>query len=389
MPIVQSGLAAVECLGCKAEGKLSWVACLPIDIYLRQISSAFNYCLQQIAVLASVILGIFALTVAAAGQAMPAGLSKDCSSYKSIPLPVEAASAPVPKSFPNCASYRSYRGIGRPVNYAAARSCAWQERAAQQAELSQSPKEPIAWVVGGSLILADIYFNGDGVNRNIPLAMRFACEFDESAAKFALPKIEKLNGPMNSQAPFELCEYAGTTFTLNFCQSYQSKINEDHRSRFYDQFMLAMPPEQKASFGKLLAAKKTYIQAHSSEVDQGGTIRAIRTIGSMDILEDLFHTDVVHFERKQWPAISVTQIAAADVLLESEYKKKALQLRMHTKEEVDMGAVTESGLGRVEKAWKSYRDAWTAFARLRYPSAAESIRAKVTLDRRRLLKTIE
>jgi hypothetical protein len=369
--------------------KLRWVASFPIDIYFRQMSGTFNYCLLRLAVVASVILGIFALTVAAAGPVMPARLSEDCSSYKSNPLPVEAASAPVPKSFPNCASYRSFRGIGRSVDYAAARSCAWQERAAQQAELSQSPKEPIAWVVGGSLILADIYFNGAGVQRNIPLAMRFACEFDESAPKFALPKIEKLDGPMNSQAPFELCEYAGTTFTLSFCQSYKSEINEDHRSRFYDRFMLAMPPEQKASFGKLLAAKRTYIQAHSSEVDQGGTIRAIRTTGSMGILEDLFHTDVVHFERKQWPAISVTQITAADALLESEYKKKAMQLRMHTKEEVDMGAVTESGLGHVEKAWESYRDAWMAFARLRYPSAIEAIRAKVTLDRRRLLKTIE
>ena len=62
---------------------------------------------------------------------------------------------------------------------------------------------------------------------------------------------------------------------------------------------------------------------------------------------------------------------------------------MHTKEEVGMSAVTESGLGHVEEAWKSYCDAGTAFARLRYPSAAEAIRAKVTLDRRRLLKTIE
>jgi hypothetical protein len=336
----------------------------------------------------SVII-IVALAISAASQSMSAGPSENCSAYELVALPLEAASVPTPKSFPDCASYRSYRGINRPVNYAEARACAWQERLAQQAELSQNPKEPISWVVGGSLILADIYFNGAGVQQNIPLATRFACEFDEIAAKLVLPETAKLKGPMNAQAPFELCDYAATTFTMNFCKSYESKIEENNRSRFYDRLMSAMTPEQKAAFGKLLAAEKAYIQAHASEVDQGGTIRGIRTMGSMDLLENFFHTDLVHFERKQWPEISASQIAAADALLEREYKKKVLQLRMHTKEEIDMGAVTESGFVGAEEAWKSYRDAWAAFARLRYPSSTEAIRAKVTLDRRRLLKTIE
>jgi hypothetical protein len=43
--------------------------------------------------------------------------------------------------------------------------------------------EPIVWAVGGSLILADIHFNGAGVKHNIPLAMRFACESEEGMAK--------------------------------------------------------------------------------------------------------------------------------------------------------------------------------------------------------------
>ena len=126
----------------------------------------------------------------------PRRLPADCSAYASIPLPAEAENALAPKTPPACASYRSYRGIGRPVNYSKARACAWQERLAQQADLGQNQKEPTAWVVGGSLILADIYFNGAGVKRNIPLAMRFACESEEGMAKLALPDIAKLNGSL-------------------------------------------------------------------------------------------------------------------------------------------------------------------------------------------------
>src|SRR5471032_2866772 len=96
--------------------------------------------------------------VAAVGQNASAALAADCADYVSIALPLEAEKTPVPKTPPACASYRSYRGIGRPANYSEARACAWQERLAQKADLGQNQKEPTAWVVGGSLILADIYF---------------------------------------------------------------------------------------------------------------------------------------------------------------------------------------------------------------------------------------
>lgn len=137
----------------------------------------------------TIIAGTLTLAIAAVGQIEPAELPASCSAFASVPLPAEAEKVPVPEISPACASYRSYRGIGRPVNYSQARKCAWRERLAQKAGLRQNQKEPIAWVVGGSLILADMYFNGAGVKRNIPLAMRFACESEEGMAMLALPDI--------------------------------------------------------------------------------------------------------------------------------------------------------------------------------------------------------
>ena len=204
-----------------------------------------------------------------------------------MPLPAEAKKVPAPKTSPACASYRSYRGIGRPVNYSEARACAWQERLAQGADLGQNEQEPTAWVVGGSLILADIYFNGAGVKRNIPLAIRLACESDEGTAKLALGEIAKLDGSPRAHGLFEFCDYASTTFSMNFCSDYASEIEDDRRNRYYNSLKSSMTSEQQAAFDKLLAAQNAYIQAHASEVDQGGTIRVIRTIGSQGILEDL------------------------------------------------------------------------------------------------------
>jgi hypothetical protein len=165
----------------------------------------------------AILLGSYALSFVARAQSTDGELPTNCSAYESVPLPAEAEKAPAPKSFPDCASYRSYRGIGRPQNYAEARACGWQERLAQKADLSQNPKEPSAWIIGGSLTLADIYINGAGVQRNIPLAMRFACESEEGMATLALPEISKLKDSPHTDKPFEFCDYAASTITMNFC----------------------------------------------------------------------------------------------------------------------------------------------------------------------------
>jgi hypothetical protein len=79
----------------------------------------------------------------------------------------------------------------------------------------------------------------------------------------------------------------------------------------------------------------------------------------------------------------------ADALLHRQYVKKLQQLRTQTKESIDQGAVTAGHLPSAEETWQTYRDAWVTFARLRYPAAVAVIRAEITLDRYRLLKTIQ
>lgn len=337
---------------------------------------------------AAILAGNCAVATAAIAQNKSAELPANCSAYASVPLPAEANKFPAPKTPPACASYRSYRGLGRPVNYSQARVCAWRERLAQKAGLRQNAAQPTAWVVGGSLILADIYINGAGVKRNIPLAMYFACEFEPGTAMLALPDVRKFARSQRSHKRFEFCDYAASTISMDFCGDYESQIDDARRSHYYHSLKSSMTPEQQAAFTKLLAAENAYITTHASEVDQGGTIRAIRTMGSQSILEDLFHTEVVQFERKEWPRLPERQTQMANVWLQHEYKKRLKQLGLQSKDDIDEGAVSASNLTKVEKVWNNYRDAWVAFARLRYPDHVATIQAKITLDRYRYVKTI-
>ena len=102
---------------------------------------------QSLGLVTAVVMASFAVAIAAIGQDTSAELPAKCSNYSSLPLPAEAERAPVPNTTPACDSYRSYRGIGRPVNYGEARACAWRERLAQKAQIGQPP------VVGGRSFL--------------------------------------------------------------------------------------------------------------------------------------------------------------------------------------------------------------------------------------------
>jgi len=97
---------------------------------------------------------------------------------------------------------------------------------------------------------------------------------------------------------------------------------------------------------------------------------------------------VVRFARKEWPALTDDQIAKADGALHHEYEKQLGQLRAQPRDANDLTSVTADHVAGVEKVWDRYRDAWVAFARLRYPDDVARIRAEITLDRWRFLKTI-
>ena len=65
-------------------------------------------------------------------------------------------------------------------------------------------------------------------------------------------------------------------------------------------------------------------------------------------------------------ALTFHEITMADAWLNREYVDRLQQLGTHTQESIDQGAVTASNLSIVEETWLTYRDAWVAFARLRY-----------------------
>jgi uncharacterized protein YecT (DUF1311 family) len=304
-----------------------------------------------------------AATLFAQSRDTEAQIKAKCEKYLLTPLPAEATAVAAPKKWPECDSYKSYSGIGTKVDYVAARRCAWAERLAFQADLE--PRYTVASIVGGSAMLSVLFANGEGVEQNLLLAGRFACE---AGIGHGLKDIEAVpSNPIQAGKKFKYCGEAYTTFEMNYCAAYDSEIAAQKREDVLASFSSRWPKDQQEAFKLLEHVKENYVEAHGrGETYMGGTIRALRENGVEERQRDKFLAAVQAFEGGHLPHGSASDYAKADAALNLLYRKAVAVAEAHKLE--DEGAIQPEGIRNAERAWLKYRDEWVAFAKLHYPA---------------------
>ena len=293
-----------------------------------------------------------------------------CRDYLKTPIPSEASEVAQPKVWPVCNSHKLYSGIGTKVDYTAARKCAWSERLASQADIE--PRYTVASVFGGAAMLTVLYANGEGVGKNFPLALRFACEAGGAPAEIAirLKHIESLDTKvLAASAKFDFCDDITSGFMEGFCAAYSSELADQRRSEPMNAISARMSPTQREAFIQLVKAQEAYAHAHATgEIDLGGTARAMYQIDAEQTLRDDFLVALQSFEAGKFPTGSAAHYRNADARLNSAYRKAIIDAEVHKN---DYGAVQPEGIRGAERAWLTYRDAWVTFAKLRYPAVSE------------------
>ena len=304
-----------------------------------------------------------------------------CEKYLQTPLPAEASAIATPKTWPECNSYKLYSGIGTKVDYATARKCAWFERLAIKADIE--PRYTVASVVGGSAMLAVLYANGEGVEQNIPLAGRFACE---AGIGHGLKDIEALPpSPVQAGKEFKYCDEAYTTFEIGFCAGWDSEIQDQSRLSSIHRLSAMWPVAQRDALLALVKTNDIYSSAHANrEIDLSGSGRAIWQFNAEWLLREQFMTALKAFEQGQLPHGSGDDSAHADTDLNRAYHKA---INMAEAGKSGYGAIQPEGIRNTERVWLKYRDAWIAFAKLHYPTiSVYSWLTLLTNDRIAVLK---
>jgi uncharacterized protein YecT (DUF1311 family) len=332
-----------------------------------------------------IALALAILTISTARLFAQLGLDPEmksaCGKYAETPLPAEALAVASPKRWPFCNSYKFYGGAQSPVDYEAARNCAWSERLASQAGLE--PVYLFGRAFGGSAMLTLLYSNGQGVEKNIPLAIRFACEsgWAPGLVDGYVEQLEVAKGRHpSSDSTFRFCDGFPGSFMEDYCEHYDAQQADQTRSSTLKDLSSPWPEPQRRALAALEEAQLGYSEAHAKgEPDTAGASRTTQQIRAQQSLRNSFLAAVRAFEASSPPTAPATSAAQADAELDRVYTK-AVGDAESARSNPD--AVLAEDLHTAQDAWLTYRDAWLAFAKLRYPTLdAGSLLALLTRDR--------
>jgi len=216
-------------------------------------------------------------------------------------------------------------------------------------------------------MLAVLYANGEGVERDVALAMRFSCESEGAPAEIS-GRLEHLQQIQTGKTPghFGYCDDVTSGFMQGFCAAVDAELSEQTRLDEVQRLTSFWPRAQQTAFARVQKVEKAYADAHGGgEINIAGTGRAMFEIEATQKLRDGFYDAVRGLEKRLPDATDESEEKAANSDLNDLYRKV---IALAETKKSEYGAVQPDGIRLAERAWLVYRDAWIKFAAIRYPS---------------------
>lgn len=275
------------------------------------------------------------------------------------PIPLKDTPSPeAVRSLAKCASVNLYYGIGVTADLEKARHCAYLERDRQD-----------GFPVAGSALLSMIYANGDGVKRNMDLAITLACELDNDDYVRHLARLRKEKWRGND---VDVCDFLQDANGTAICTDLSEKVHEIDRQEKLSTLMKPWSKQDREAFRSLDKAFHSYVKAHEdNEVACNGVWCGVFSINEGAKLKDEFLSDLTGIEAGQFPRFSEDEFTEADRELNRVYQES--QKTYPIANEDEWNSITREGIKKTERAWLEYREAWVRFARQRYPKIAAGI----------------
>lgn len=312
----------------------------------------------------------------AASRAICRGLQGVAPPAADAPTPAEAA------SLVDCSSEALLFGIGGPADPRAARLCAWVEKKAADPQVTDLG-------FTGDRTLMTIYADGLGVPRNLDVAAALACraggapsEVDARVRRLARLKAEGWTG-----TDFSPCDDAATGLMRGTCADHGQLVARSGRARAFTALSAGWSAADRAAFAPLKRAEAALVDARGQdESDPSGADREVVAVRAEEGQERAFAALLDDAEAGRVAPASAAEARAAESALDSA--SRALAARTPTparaagKVPTRAAAVTPAGLAAGERAWTRYRDAWLAFAKVRYPALApDALSARLARER--------
>lgn len=312
----------------------------------------------------SVVLVLAASALSQSSTADP-GAKRMCAAVKDVQLPPgDQPTADEKKSLANCSSEDLYFGFGGPPDPVKARQCAYEEMEQGKDDLD----------IAGRAVLMMVYANGKGVDRNLDVATKLACEMkqspgDQAGTIYELDRLRKYSATPR----FSVCDHSAGQHLYNSCAILGDRFDQMEREKRIAAITAPWTEKEKKAFAHLRdAAEKFFNSRASSEIDLRPTFevqeRAFMERGFIEKLEKLQSGDL--------PAYSASDLKKVQAHVDRAYAETQKDPNRR------WGTATVQGVRQTQQLWLAYRDAWVKFGKVKYQRvSADSWRTWITQER--------
>jgi len=264
----------------------------------------------------------------------------------------------------DCIAENLYYGIGRKADLREARLCAFVDIALKN-----------ILVFGSHSVLMMTYANGDGVKRDLPLARKFACAIDSTTDELAarlrhLDAIEKAGA---SAARIDICDDVSGPFMLRECAAHAARLSQQARELRWVEIKRRWSAPEAAAFEQMRVRARAYFESRiENELDLQDPSRTTLAINERESLESGLIEHISRLEKGQLPSATAEQAATASTAREAALAgaRAAAVATAGQQQFGPLGTIRPEGIRATDRVWARYRDAWIAFAAVRYPKVS-------------------
>lgn len=280
----------------------------------------------------------------------------------------------------DCDSEALYYGIGMPAAPVQARQCAL---------LETRNADDNRWPFSGTAMLMTMYANGVGAERNLDLATSLACRIEGApfAVHSRVEHLQKLAAEHDNQHDFDYCDDISSGMAGGLCAVHAASIADDQRSDKIDALSRAWTVDERVGLKHVLTAMETYATASGeNEVDLSGTGRVgFIKDREYEVKEDWMRL-LDALQSSNCPVSSSADYHRADADLNRVYRQ-IMAIKPDADGHINDGTVLQHDIHATQRIWLRYRDAWVAFAAVKYPQvSAASLKTELTRKRTDFLR---
>jgi hypothetical protein len=288
----------------------------------------------------------------------------------SEPPAADRPAAQAAASLRGCDAEALYYGIGVRRDPARARLCAF----------TQTPDHPSLEPFSGRAMLMTIYANGTGARRDVDVAIHLACGIAGLApAEYdaRVTHLTRLRGTARRGPDFHYCDDIRGGLAEGLCSAHRAALARPQREAALRALIARWTPEERRAFEPLRRAFEEFVAASAAGDLASASLRGRLEQGLRNQFADMLQ----RLSAERAPRFTPGQFGTEDLQLNQAYRARLEDERLY-----DAPGMSVESLQNAQRAWLRYRDAFLAFARVKYPNVArDSLAAWITRNRSEII----